>query len=687
MKPRWVVLTTAALASVAPANATFATWHNVVSRTWVSDIAVVGDAVWISYLGGGAAFYDERRGQVEFFTAADGLGHNYVTAVVPAGDALFFATRNGVTRRDAAGNFHVSVRLWGCARNDCTDAATDGRYLYVATTEGARCYDLQAPPAVITPPPKEVGPANKLSPQIEDGWKVIYHAGDVVVDELYSVSVVGDEVFWGGRGRLLVSNRGATAWRELDIQLPADAVVNRVAAADPSLVVATSQGVFFYHDHQTEPATAPLDKVAVYDYLRHAGLEYYATADGLLVRRSDGEPFKFIIGSPVETEAKKGKKKKAPWWRVGNAAGLPVDHCTALAPAEETVWVGTTAGAARLDPSAGTVRVAPIPKGLPTGGVYALAYFAGALWSATPEGLAVISETDYTAERVSVPGITAPVIDLYATPDELVVTTETDVVTLSPARKVTKKFDLARTTLIRASARLTRAVRAEDRYWLGTTVGLLEVDSKLALWEFYGHAAGHAAGPVRALLLHHGKLWYGTAGGGIAIMDAGGFAVNNLRAGQGISADTVFSLAADDRYVYAGTYDRGLDVLGAAGEFIRNVSWGDGLSHTDVWAAASDGEWLWLSVRGVGINALRVATLAAEPNLNKNKSKGLTAVEVRRYYARYGLGDEYVRAVITLPPRDGKKRVAFGTASGVAILEYEGDPPDLQQGDPDANYP
>jgi hypothetical protein len=139
---------------------------------------------------------------------------------------------------------------------------------------------------------------------------------------------------------------------------------------------------------------------------------------------------------------------------------------------------------------------------------------------------------------------------------------------------------------------------------------------------------------------------------------------------EGISSDVVLSLAADDEHIYVGTFDKGVDVLDRELNFERNISWGDGLSHTDIWAEAVDPLWLWLTIRGVGVNAFNLKT-----------------GEVRRYYARHGLGDEYCRNLTLLPPREGRKRAAFATASGVAILEYEGEPPDYAAADYDANYP
>ena len=78
---------------------------------------------------------------------------------------------------------------------------------------------------------------------------------------------------------------------------------------------------------------------AVRDALSFGGLEYYAAAEGLYVRRPDGEPFKFAAGVGAEwTKLKKARKKKSHTWRLGVADGLPSPRCTALASRGE--WAG-----------------------------------------------------------------------------------------------------------------------------------------------------------------------------------------------------------------------------------------------------------------------------------------------------------------------------------------------------------
>jgi len=653
------------LAAAAPAA-----WHNVVSRTWVSDVAVDGDAVWLSYLGGGAARYETQTGNAYYYTAAEGLVHNYVTAVAADGDNIYFASRNGLaTLARASGEFKATVRMWGFAHNDCTDVAADGRYVYVATLEGARRYDTATAEVVFEAIPPEEGPPSRLSPQVEDGWKVYVTPDGVVPDDLYSVTAVDDTLYWGGRGRLFASARGAEGWREAAVELPTMAVVRRVFARGDGLVLATGEGAFLHDGETTARLDGEAGRADVRDALSFAGLEYYATAEGLFVMRPDGEPFKYAAGAGAAwTKVKDAREKKSRTWRLGAADGLPSPRCTALASRGESIIIGTENGACTLEPASGEVRPLPVAKGLPPGGVYAAAYGDGKIWAATPNGLAAVDAADLGVRKFPLPGPWNDVRDVRYYEGEVLIAGRAGVAAAKRDGTGLKYFELSGGRF--AGAEGTRAVKFGGRYFLGTTAGLLELDESLGPVKFYGEAEGFPPSAVRALLPSGGRLLCATLGGGLVSLDPATGDVNIIKEGAGISSDVLFSLAADDERVYVGTYDKGVDVLAKDLNFERNISWGDGLSHTDIWAAAADPPWLWLAIRGVGVNAYNVET-----------------GDVRRYYARYGPGDEYCKSIAVLPPEGERKRLAFGTASGVAILEYEGEPPDYAAADYDGNYP
>ncbi len=660
---------TLCFAVVAAAASGAAEWRNAVSRTHVSDILIDGDAVWLCYLGGGVARYEPRTGRAAYYTAADGLAHNYVTAAAADKDKFYFASRNGLaTLERASGKFEATVRMWGFAHNDCTDVAVDEKYVYVATLEGGRRYDKTWPGKEFEPIPPEVGPASRLSPQVEDGWKVFVTPDGVVLDDLYSVTLLDDTLYWGGRGRLFASARGAEGWRELGVELPAMAVVRRVLGRGDKLVVATDEGVFAYDGAVTTRAPGPLGRVDARDALAFAGLEYYATAEGLFVTRADGKPFKFAAGAGAEwKKVKDARKKKSHAWRLGAADGLPSPRCTALASREESIIVGTENGACLLEPATGQVRPLPLAKGLPAGGVYAVAYEDGRIWAATPNGLAAVDEADFAVEKFELPGDWNDVRDVRFYDGEALITSRVG------AAAVRDRADLKYSALPSIPGMEYRveglcAVKYDGRYFLGTTEGVVELNDDFGLIGTYGVAAGFPAYPARALLPLGRSLLCATLGGGRAVIDLDAGDVD-VGAAADLSSDVLFSLAADDEHIYVGTYDKGVDVLDRELNFERNISWGDGLSHTDIWAEAVDPPWLWLAIRGVGVNAFNLET-----------------GDVRRYYARYGLGDEYCKSITLLPPREGRKRVAFGTASGVAVLEYDGEPPDYAEGDYDRNY-
>ena len=652
------------------AAAASASWRNVVSRTRVSDVAVDGDAIWLSYLGGGAARYETRTGNAYYYTAAEGLVHNYVTAVAPDGGNIYFASRNGLAILErATGEFEHTIRMWGFAHNDCTDVAADDRYVYVATLEGARRYDKMWGEKTFEPIPPEEGPPSRLSPQVEDGWKIYLAPDGVVLDDLYSVTAVNDALYWGGRGRLFASARGAEDWREVAVELPAMAVVRRVFARGDALILATDEGAFVFDGRTTARLEGPAGRADVRDALPFAGLEYYAAAEGLFVVRPDGEPFKFGAGVGAEwTKVKDARKKKSGTWRLGAADGLPSSRCTALASREESIIVGTENGACVFEPASGKARPLPLARGLPPGGVYAVAHGDGKIWAATPSGLAAVDAADFAVEKFELPGGWNDVRDVRYYEDEVLLTCPIGVAAArgNGDRKYFERPGGGRF----ADLEGTRAVKFAGRYFAGTTAGVLELDAALEAVKFYGEAEGFPPHAVRALLPRGTRLLCATLGGGLVWLEPETGDVGVMEEGTGVSSDVLFSLAADDEHVYVGTYDKGVDVLAKDLTFERNISWGDGLSHTDIWAEAVDPPWLWLAIRGVGINAYNMET-----------------GEVRRYYARYGLGDEYCKSIAVLPAEGERRRLAFGTASGVAVFEYDGDPPDFAAADYDGNYP
>ncbi len=631
---------------------------------------VDGDVIWLSYLGGGVARYEPRTGNAAYYAAADGLIHNYATAIAADRDNFYFASRNGLgTLSRAGGDFKRTVRMWGFAYNDCADVAVDDRYIYVATLEGARRYDKSTTVTAFEPIPPEVGPPSRLSPQVEDGWTGFVAPEGVVLDDLYSVTLVEGGVYWGGRGRLFVTAAGAEGWREVGITLPVMAVVRRALARDGKLVVATDEGAFEYDGSSTTRAPGPWGRADTRDVLAFAGLEYYATAEGLFVRRPDGEPFRFGAGAGAEwTKLKDARKKKSRTWRLGAGDGLPSSRCTAVASWGEAVVVGTENGACVLEPTSGKVYPLPLAKGLPPGGVYAVSYGDGKIWAATPYGLARMDEADFAAEKFNLPGRWNDVRDVRCYEDEVLMTSRAGVAAARRDGAGLKYFELRGDRF--AGLAGTRAVKLAGRYFLGTTAGVLELSGGFEPVKFYGEAEGFPPYAVRALLPFGGVLLCATQGGGLVSLEPVTGDVRVLKEGEGVSSNVLFSLAADGEHVYVGTFDKGVDVLAKDLNFERNISWGDGLSHTDVWAAAARPPWLWLAIRGVGINAFNLET-----------------GDVRRYYARYGLGDEYCKSIVVLPSEGGRFRVAFGTASGVAILEYDGEPPDYAATDYDGNYP
>jgi hypothetical protein len=250
---------------------------------------------------------------------------------------------------------------------------------------------------------------------------------------------------------------------------------------------------------------------------------------------------------------------------------------------------------------------------------------------------------------------------------KVLIAAEPGVVLFDPLRETWREFDLAENGLGGSGV---CCAAFSGRPFLGTAVGLVELDGELNFVRRYNISDGLPSSDIVDLTSGDTALYIATRWGGLAKMTRDG-SITYVNTGDGLSSPQLLSVTASDSVVYVGTYDQGIDVLTTYLDIVGHITRADGLSHTDVRAAAvADGR-LWAAVRDVGINAIRL-----------DDGEG----EVRRYYARYGLGDEHCRGITPLVPVGGLVRIAFATAGGVSILEYDGEPPDFTEDDPDAGY-
>jgi hypothetical protein len=659
----------AILSLILSVTAVAADWVNVVSRTDVSDILALDDEIWISYRGGGVVRYDFPTGSYETFTIAEGLGHNYATGLAADDGYVYVATRNGLSKYDRAdGTLEHIIRMWGYAYNDCTGVAADERNVWLSTLEGARRFDKEFGEPIESAITWES--SRPLSRQLDDGWTPYVNPGQTLLDDVYSVNLGRRLVYWGGYDKILVFDPVSGLWQTLYVASHGYRFVRKIIERGDSVEIYTSGGVGVVHPVSgiVKPFHRRLAGVDVNDGLHFAGYHYVAAADGLCVRRDDGEPFVFPVGTGLGWESEKDAKKRrpSPLWRVTEPFGGASVNC--LEPFGETVLVGTTDGVFVFDPTSGDARPLPISKGLAGPAVYTVLDGGDHLWAATNGGLSLVDVDGFSVRNYKNPegrdwdGLR----DLTYIDGKVFGAAEPGAVLFDPLRETWRTFNLTENGF--GGSGVCCAV-FDGRPFLGTAAGLLELDGELKLVRRYTAADGLPSSDVVDLSSDDGGLYVATRYGGLAKLNGDGTIIY-ADVANGLSSPQLLSVTAAEGIVYVGTYDQGMDVLTSELEVMGHITRADGVSHTDVRAAAVNGGYLWAAVRDVGINAIDL------------DGEG----EVKRYYARYGLGDEHCRGITPLAPVGGRTRLAFATAGGVSILEYDGEPPDFTVGDPDAGY-
>ncbi len=648
-------------------------WVNIPARRDVADLLPSSDGYWVTYRGGGAAFYDIGDGSYRLFGLEQGLTHLCVNGVAEDDGYLYFGTRNGLTKLDKEmGISERTMRMWGNAYNDCTGVAVTDRYLYVSTTEGARRFDKQFGPPVKV---MELKPGDRpLSKQIDDGWEVYYNPDGVVTEDLYSVLAHDDgTVYWGGFDRLPVQHPD-DSWSlvEPDIDV---GNITRMRFIGGRLVIFGAGGGY-YCDESTgrcEPIVTELVDTPLNDALIRGGYIYLGGPAGLYIAKTDNKKFKLTFGIPVESIGKKKKKKKSTVWLIKDELGDA--GVNRIIETDDSIVIGTTDGIYHYDPEEEEFTRPGIPAGLSGPAVYSMFMGGDVIFATGSGGLDIIfPEGPDPAEFVkhTLP-VTEALRDAAKYSGDIIILGLRSLFRVKGKNFVpVLKFDDAG---IVGAGRCLEVFNDNgiDRLFIGTSGGLFELDTGFLVIEDSPRLRGC---DVVGLTIIEDVLYAATCFDGVY-----GFAPGSAGEMQyhvddynGLSGEEIISLNSDGERLFVGFYDKGLDILTPHLEFVDNITWSDGLSHTDIFAAAYDAPYLWISIRGVGINAYNLET----------GERG----DIRKYYARYGLGDEYCRDIEVLGPGSGyDHRIAFATASGVSILCYDGDtPPDLTVGDPDKGY-
>ncbi|MCR9226466.1 MAG: response regulator, partial [Flavobacteriaceae bacterium] len=162
----------------------------------------------------------------------------------------------------------------------------------------------------------------------------------------------------------------------------------------------------------------------------------------------------------------------------------------------------------------------------------------------------------------------------------------------------------------------------EGIIWLGTRDhGLIRFDKEEGIVEQYGTSGGKKHLPSNNIKViaqdETGNLWLGTESNGVIKLDkrTGGTEHFSTSSAQGkLTTNAIKSLYIDNNRnkVWIGTYGKGVDVLDIASKKVENYAMAEGLPNNVIYAILPDGKGnLWLS-SNKGISRLRPSPIGPQ---------------------------------------------------------------------------
>lgn len=243
---------------------------------------------------------------------------------------------------------------------------------------------------------------------------------------------------------------------------------------------------------------------------------------------------------------------------IGPGGGLP--RASILSLAEDgpgRIWIGTQLGLARYDAETGRVENVDLPAPLAGAPIHAILVRKGELWLAT-EGLARFNP------------VTGGLVHFHHDPDDA-------------------------TTLADDRVRVL-AETPDGRIWAGTHRGLHLIDPESGhvrrvqnrSWDWSSLAHNYITGLVYD---RHGRLWVGTLGGGVSILDSDlsdeRYRFINITKRNGLPGDSVQAMVPDaGGKIWINTED-GLARIDPDTRSITPVGWDDGLGVRGTWVGSA----------------------------------------------------------------------------------------------------
>ena len=560
---------------------------NITSPSSPTDIVVYNDRVYISTFGGGIVILNKDLKYIKTLTSADGLGRNCVQCLYNMTDKLWYGTIEGVGYMNTDVDINYIYAPGGYRFMDVNDICLARDDIWFATEEGAMRYNT-----------------------IFNTWQLHFSEDGAILNDLYSVSQVGNRVYFGGVGRFFWFDYQNDIWSHRDLANEfSEIYITDMAEFYGKVLIATTNGLYEY---------IPSEDLLIYPAFN--------------IREEVGTIFKdgdeIILG--LRGDIVSFNDKKGVFERGGLKGDMDKDEIVSgIVRIDDNLICITDTGIYRVKGKK-THRLY-IGEGLSGSAIYDIECINGKTIIVTSGGVSSIEDGVIKDIHLSESPISPRCISFIS--DCLTIGSKSGLYIIKGGETGHIKLP-----------KVNEILECEDTVFVATDCGLYILSSDFEILGKIDTTNGLKNNRVSCLKEHNDIIYIGTLGGGLSAIGKDGTLRALPEELSTIDTDYIFSLYSLGNYLLIGTWDRGLFIYD--GERLENITWGSGLRHTDIWAIDSHYPLVFLSVRGCGVDIYDIESGAVVGYISSSD----------------GLGSDYIRTIEV-----AGDTVYFGSAGGVAI--------------------
>lgn len=163
----------------------------------------------------------------------------------------------------------------------------------------------------------------------------------------------------------------------------------------------------------------------------------------------------------------------------------------------------------------------------------------------------------------------------------------------------------------------------KGRLWLGTSMGIIILDTKSGLIKTITKDEGLGQNDVTSILLvDKDEVWVGSYDGGIDIINETNSSIKHLTYRQKISENYILNMMKDSKgRIWVGTSSGGVDIIDIDKNWIRHCKYSTGLNDNAVYGLfESEPGVIWISsgefVNIMDLNQSKISLLNTDPGIN-----------------------------------------------------------------------